>query len=131
VCLPEPTRIYASFPHQLSGGQRQRIVIAITLKPRLRICDEPTTALGVATQAEIPGQAEQGTAVLSITHDPGVVAEFADDVMAMHKGPLVEHGSANQVLRHPRARCRAARPCCKGPVSARPTPAVTDWAARN
>ena len=109
VRLPDPARIFASFPHQLSGGQRQRIVIAmaIVLKPRLLICDEPTTALDVTTQAEILKliaelQAEQGSAVLFITHDMGVVAEIADEVMVMHRGKLVEQGACEQVLRHPR-----------------------------
>jgi len=109
VRLPEPARIFASYPHQLSGGQRQRIVIAmaIILKPRLLICDEPTTALDVTTQAEILKliaelQAEQGSAVLFITHDMGVVAEIADDVMVMHRGALVEQGPCEQVLRRPR-----------------------------
>ncbi len=92
--------MFASYPHQLSGGQRQRIVIAmaIILKPRLLICDEPTTALDVTTQAEILKliaelQAEQGSAVLFITHDMGVVAEIADEVMVMHRGQLVEQGA--------------------------------------
>ncbi|WP_219209602.1 dipeptide ABC transporter ATP-binding protein [Variovorax boronicumulans] len=109
VRLPDPARIHASYPHQLSGGQRQRIVIAmaIILKPRLLICDEPTTALDVTTQAEILKliaelQAEQGSAVLFITHDMGVVAEIADDVMVMHRGALVEQGPCAQVLRAPR-----------------------------
>ncbi|MDP9898914.1 dipeptide ABC transporter ATP-binding protein [Variovorax ginsengisoli] len=109
VRLPDPARIFASYPHQLSGGQRQRIVIAmaIILKPRLLICDEPTTALDVTTQAEILKliaelQAEQGSAVLFITHDMGVVAEIADDVMVMHRGVLVEQGACDQVLRRPR-----------------------------
>ncbi len=109
VRLPDPARIHASYPHQLSGGQRQRIVIAmaIILKPRLLICDEPTTALDVTTQAEILKliaelQAEQGSAVLFITHDMGVVAEIADDVMVMHRGALVEQGPCAQVLRQPR-----------------------------
>jgi peptide/nickel transport system ATP-binding protein len=109
VRLPDPARMYASYPHQLSGGQRQRIVIAmaIILKPSLLICDEPTTALDVTTQAEILKliaelQAEQGSAVLFITHDMGVVAEIADDVMVMHRGVLVEQGPCEQVLRRPR-----------------------------
>ncbi|WP_431275059.1 dipeptide ABC transporter ATP-binding protein [Variovorax ureilyticus] len=109
VRLPDPQRIFASYPHQLSGGQRQRIVIAmaIILKPRLLICDEPTTALDVTTQAEILKliaelQAEQGSAVLFITHDMGVVNEIADDVMVMHRGAVVEQGPREQVLGRPR-----------------------------
>ncbi len=109
VRLPDPLRIYGSFPHQLSGGQRQRIVIAmaVILKPALLICDEPTTALDVTTQKEILKlisqlQAEQGCAVLFITHDMGVVAEIADDVLVMNQGRAVESGTCEQVLRHPK-----------------------------
>src|SRR5882724_10824685 len=90
VKLPEPERIYASYPHQLSGGQRQRIMIAmaLVLDPVLLIADEPTTALDVTTQAEILKliaelQEGQGTGVLFITHDFGVVAEIAHPV---HRG---------------------------------------------
>ena len=110
VKLPEPARMASSFPHQLSGGQRQRIVIAMAciLKPALLICDEPTTALDVTTQKEILRliddlQREQGCAVLFITHDMGVVAEIADDVLVMHQGVAVEQGAADQVLRRPQA----------------------------
>jgi peptide/nickel transport system ATP-binding protein len=99
VQLPEPERIYASYPHQLSGGQRQRIVIAMALilKPALLICDEPTTALDVTTQAEILKlilelQTENGTAVLFITHDFGVVAEIADEVVVLQLGAMIEKG---------------------------------------
>ncbi|MBT0569761.1 ABC transporter ATP-binding protein [Curvibacter sp. CHRR-16] len=109
VRLPEPERIYASFPHQLSGGQRQRIVIAMALilKPALLICDEPTTALDVTTQAEILKlirelQEESGTAVLFITHDFGVVAEIADEVVVLQLGKMVERGSKEQVLTAPK-----------------------------
>lgn len=109
VRLPEPERILRSFPHQLSGGQRQRIVIAmaVILKPALLICDEPTTALDVTTQKEILRlisdlQREQGSAVLFITHDMGVVAEIADQVLVMHQGQAVEAGARDEVLRRPR-----------------------------
>jgi peptide/nickel transport system ATP-binding protein len=108
VKLPEPERMMRSYPHQLSGGQRQRIVIAMAciLKPALLICDEPTTALDVTTQKEILRlidelQREQGCAVLFITHDMGVVAEIADDVLVMNQGQAVELGSAAQVLKNP------------------------------
>lgn len=110
VKLPDPERMVRSFPHQLSGGQRQRIVIAmaVILKPALLICDEPTTALDVTTQREILRlikqlQEEQGSAVLFITHDMGVVADIADEVLVMHKGCAVEQGSRDDVLFRPQA----------------------------
>ncbi|PLC02966.1 microcin ABC transporter ATP-binding protein [Variovorax sp. RO1] len=109
VRLPEPQRIYDAYPHQLSGGQRQRIVIAIALilRPALLICDEPTTALDVTTQAEILSliremQQENGTAVLFITHDFGVVADIADQVVVLQLGRQVESGPKDEVLRRPK-----------------------------
>ena len=109
VKLPEPDRIYASYPHQLSGGQRQRIMIAMALilEPKLLIADEPTTALDVTTQAEVLAliktlQRERDTAVLFITHDMGVVAEIADRVIVLQNGRQVEAGDKQQVLRFPR-----------------------------
>jgi peptide/nickel transport system ATP-binding protein len=108
VKLPEPERIYASYPHQLSGGQRQRIMIAmaLVLDPVLLIADEPTTALDVTTQAEILKliaelQAGQGTGVLFITHDFGVVAEIAHRVAVLRWGELVEMGQTEQILSRP------------------------------
>jgi len=109
VRLPDPPRIYASYPHQLSGGQRQRICIAMAtvLRPALLICDEPTTALDVTTQAEIlrlidEMRRETGTAVLFITHDFGVVADIADQVMVLRLGEAVEQGSRDAVFGQPR-----------------------------
>ena len=109
VRLPDPERMYAAYPHELSGGQRQRIVIAIALilRPSLLICDEPTTALDVTTQAEILKlirelQQENGTGVLFITHDFGVVADIADRVVVMQLGQQVESGDKTEVLQHPR-----------------------------
>ena len=114
VKLPEPERMMRSFPHQLSGGQRQRIVIAmaVILQPALLICDEPTTALDVTTQQEILKLIEElqadlsgghRCAVLFITHDMGVVADIADDVLVMHQGRAVEYGTRDEVLRNPQA----------------------------
>jgi len=107
--LPSPPRIFGAYPHQLSGGQRQRVMIAMALilKPALLICDEPTTALDVTTQAEILKlirelQRENGTAVLFITHDFGVVAEIADHVVVMRLGEMVEQGPKLAVLQAPR-----------------------------
>ena len=107
VHLPDPARLMKSFPHQLSGGQRQRAMIAMALEPVLLIADEPTTALDVTTQAQIPrlirdSQTENGTAVLFITHDFGVVADIADTVAVLRQGDLVEYGTADQVSRDPK-----------------------------
>ena len=108
VHLPDPERMYTSYPHQLSGGQRQRIIIAIALilEPVLLIADEPTTALDVTTQAQILHlirelQGERQTGVLFITHDFGVVAEVADRVAVLKQGELVEIGTTSQVLSSP------------------------------
>jgi peptide/nickel transport system ATP-binding protein len=109
VHLPDPQRMYASYPHQLSGGQRQRIMIAMALilEPVLLIADEPTTALDVTTQAQILKlikelQRDRGTGVLFITHDFGVVAEIADRVAVLKHGELVEMGPTQELLVHPR-----------------------------
>ena len=110
VQLPDPPRIYDSYPHQLSGGQRQRVMIAmaLALKPKLLIADEPTTALDVTTQKQILAlirqlQRDQGTAVLFITHDMGVVVDIADRVCVMRHGEVVESGPVHQVLSAPKA----------------------------
>jgi peptide/nickel transport system ATP-binding protein len=109
VRLPDVTQLIDSYPHQLSGGQRQRVMIAqaLILDPALLIADEPTTALDVTTQAQIltlirEMQARKGTGVLFITHDFGVVADIAHRVAVMQYGKLVEAGTAEQVLKHPR-----------------------------
>jgi peptide/nickel transport system ATP-binding protein len=108
VHLPEPARLMRSYPHQMSGGQRQRamIAMALALRPKLLIADEPTTALDVTTQAQILHlirelQRDHGTAVLFITHDFGVVADIADSVAVLQRGILVEHGSRDAVLNAP------------------------------
>ncbi|NDV85452.1 dipeptide ABC transporter ATP-binding protein [Aurantimonas aggregata] len=109
VHLPDVERIYGSYPHQLSGGQRQRIMIAMALilRPKLLIADEPTTALDVTTQKQILKlvrelQAELGTSVLFITHDMGVVADIADRVCVMHHGDIVETAATKTILSDPK-----------------------------
>ena len=108
VYLPDVERIYRSYPHQLSGGQRQRIVIAMALilRPRLLLADEPTTALDVTTQKQILRlikelQEEEKTAVVFVTHDFGVVSEIADRIVVMNRGDLVEIGSRDEILARP------------------------------
>ncbi len=109
VHLPDVSLIHQSFPHQLSGGQRQRIVIAMALilQPRVLIADEPTTALDVTTQKQILSlirelQEKHHTAVIFITHDFGVVAEISHRIVVMHQGKVVETGTRDEILAHPR-----------------------------
>ena len=106
--LPDPERIFASYPHQLSGGQCQRVIIAMALamNPEVLIADEPTTALDVTTQAQVLKLIRElrtvhGHAILFITHDFGVVAEIADRIAVMRHGRIVEIGEARQVLTQP------------------------------
>jgi peptide/nickel transport system ATP-binding protein len=108
VGLPDPEKIVRAYPFQLSGGQRQRamIAMALALEPKLLIADEPTTALDVTTQAQILKlildlRKRRGMAVMFITHDFGVVAEIADQVIVMREGKVVEHGAAAGVLENP------------------------------
>ena len=109
VHLPDVGSIYAAYPHQLSGGQRQRIVIsmALILRPKLLIADEPTTALDVTTQKQILAlirelQEKNDTAVMFITHDFGVVFEIADRIVVMNGGRVVEQGGRDEILARPR-----------------------------
>lgn len=105
VGIPNAEVRMRAFPHEFSGGMRQRVVIAIALAndPKLIIADEPTTALDVTIQAQIlevikKGQRETGAAVIMITHDMGVVANVADDVLVMYAGRPVEHAPVDQLF---------------------------------
>jgi oligopeptide transport system ATP-binding protein len=109
VGLREPEKRFADYPFQYSGGMRQRIVIAIALacRPRILICDEPTTALDVTIQAQILDlirdlQKEYGFSTIYITHDLGVVANVADRVMVMYAGQIVEYGAVREIFYDPR-----------------------------
>ncbi|MFD7457348.1 MULTISPECIES: ABC transporter ATP-binding protein [unclassified Streptomyces] len=108
VGIPQPDIRVDDYPHQFSGGMRQRAMIAMALvcDPELLIADEPTTALDVTVQAQIMDllkdlQQEFGTSIIFITHDLGVIADIADDVLVMYGGRCVERGSKKEVLRTP------------------------------
>jgi len=108
VGIPSAETAIRRYPHQLSGGQRQRVMIAMALacNPRLVIADEPTTALDVTTQAQILAllrrlQAQMKTALILITHDLGVVAEMADEVLVMYAGRVVEQGPVIEIFERP------------------------------
>ncbi|MFD5715084.1 peptide ABC transporter ATP-binding protein [Streptomyces pharetrae CZA14] len=109
VGIPQPDIRVDDYPHQFSGGMRQRAMIAMALvcDPELLIADEPTTALDVTVQAQIMDllkdlQQEFGTSIIFITHDLGVIADIADDVLVMYGGRCVERGTKKEVLRTPR-----------------------------
>ena len=109
VGIPNPQRRVKAFPHEFSGGMRQRVVIAIAMAndPKIIIADEPTTALDVTLQAQLlevlkAAQRETGAAVIMITHDMGVIAGSADDVMVMYAGRAVEHAPVYEMFAAPR-----------------------------
>lgn len=121
VKLPDPKRIYRSYPHQLSGGQKQRVMIAmaISCNPSVLIADEPTTALDVTVQRTILDlinqlKEETGMSVIFITHDLGVIVEIATEIAVMYKGKIVEYGNVSQIFNNPQ------HPYTKGLIACRP-----------
>jgi len=109
VGMPYPEEKYREYPFKLSGGQRQRVMIAMAMacEPDLLIADEPTTALDVTIQAQVLElmnklQEEKGTSILFITHDLGVVAQIADEVVVMYRGHIVEKASAKELFKGPK-----------------------------
>jgi len=121
VQLPRPENMMRSYPHQLSGGQKQRVMIAMAMScnPSLLIADEPTTALDVTVQATILElmrnlQQKHQMSMMFITHDLGVIAEIADDVIVMYKGKIVEAGPVLQIFQDPK------HPYTKGLLACRP-----------
>src|SRR5688572_1823439 len=121
VGIPKPEQRVDSYPHQMSGGQKQRVMIAMALScnPQLLIADEPTTALDVTIQAQILEilrklRDERGMAIIFITHDLGVIAEIADDVLVMFQGREVEYGPVLEIFSHPK------HPYTKGLLACRP-----------
>ena len=106
ISMPEHT--YKSYPHELSGGMRQRVMIAMAIagNPKLIIADEPTTALDVTIQAQILEllrelQRQQGCSIMLITHDLGVIAEMADEVVIMYAGRVIEKGTVHEIFHNP------------------------------
>ncbi len=123
VMLPAPEEVYNKYPHELSGGQRQRVMIAMALasSPQLLIADEPTTALDVTVQSEVLKllnslRTSRSMSLLFITHDLGVVAEIADEVIVMWRGEIVEAGPTHKVLMNPE------HPYTRALIACRPTP---------
>ena len=117
VQIPNPEAVLKQYPHQLSGGMRQRVMIAMALacRPKILIADEPTTALDVTIQAQILRlmndlQRDNGTAIIFITHDLGVINEMADDVVVMYCGQVVEKTSAKMIF----ADCPMSHPYTEG-----------------
>ncbi|WP_372394178.1 ABC transporter ATP-binding protein [Azospirillum sp. HJ39] len=121
VRIPDPARRFAEYPHRLSGGMRQRVMIAMALAgaPAVLVADEPTTALDVTIQAQILGlidelRREQGTAVVFITHDLGVVSRYVDRVLVMYAGRKVEERDTRDLFADP------AHPYTQGLIAAQP-----------
>jgi peptide/nickel transport system ATP-binding protein len=121
VGIPNPQQRVDSYPHQMSGGQKQRVMIAMALScnPQLLIADEPTTALDVTIQAQILDilrrlRDERGMSIIFITHDLGVIAEIADDVLVMFQGQEVEYGPVLDIFARPK------HPYTKGLLACRP-----------
>ncbi len=122
VQLPDPERIYTAYPHQISGGQKQRVMIAMALinNPKLLIADEPTTALDVTVQKEIIAllkklQQQYRMSVLFISHDLELVRVFADRVLVMQDGEIVESGACESVFNNPK------HPYTQGLINAKAT----------
>ncbi len=117
VQIPNPEAVIKQYPHQLSGGMRQRVMIAMALacRPKILIADEPTTALDVTIQAQILRlmndlQRENGTSIIFITHDLGVINEMADDVAVMYCGQVVEKADAKTIF----SDCKMSHPYTEG-----------------
>ncbi len=127
VLLPRPEKIFDSYPHEISGGQKQRVMIAMALinNPDIIIADEPTTALDVTVQKTILEimtslQRRHGTSIIFITHDLGVIAQVADDIMVMYRGKMVEYGSADAILHRSQQAYTQGLLACRPPLDSRP-----------
>ena len=136
VQLPDPERIFNTYPHQISGGQKQRVMIAmaISCQPSILIADEPTTALDVTVQKTILElmqnlQNQRDMGILFITHDLGVIAELADKVVVMYKGNIVEQGTVWDIFTKPKHPYTKGLLACRPPLDKRYTflPTVSDF----
>jgi peptide/nickel transport system ATP-binding protein len=136
VKLPKPEAIFGSYPHQLSGGQKQRVMIAMAMScnPNLLIADEPTTALDVTVQKTILElmkelQAKHGMSILFITHDLALVSDFADRILVMYKGKVVEEGKTDKLFRSPSHPYTAGLLKCRPPANKRlkRLPTITEF----
>ena len=129
VQIPNPEEVLRQYPHQLSGGMRQRVMIAMALacRPKILIADEPTTALDVTIQAQILHlmndlQKTNGTSIIFITHDLGVINEMADDVAVMYCGQVVEKAPANVIF----TKCAKSHPYTEGLMHSIPRLEIKD-----
>jgi peptide/nickel transport system ATP-binding protein len=136
VQLPDPERIFSTYPHQISGGQKQRVMIAMAMscQPSVLIADEPTTALDVTVQKTILQlmqklQKEKDMGIMFITHDLGVIAELADKVVVMYKGKIVEQGNVLDIFTSPQHPYTKGLLACRPPLDKRYTflPTVSDF----
>lgn len=136
VMLPDPNEMFRSYPHQLSGGQRQRVMIAMAMacNPVVLIADEPTTALDVTVQKSILKlmknlQKKYGTAIVFISHDLGVIAELADEVLVMNLGKIVEKGLVKKVFTSPEHPYTKGLMACRPPLDKRliRLPTISDF----
>ena len=136
VQLPDPERIFSTYPHQISGGQKQRVMIAMAMscEPSVLIADEPTTALDVTVQKTILQlmqdlQKEQDMGIMFITHDLGVIAELADKVVVMYKGKIVEQGNVWDIFTNPQHPYTKGLLACRPPLEKRYSflPTVSDF----
>lgn len=140
VQLPDPQRIFSTYPHQISGGQKQRVMIAMAMscQPSVLVADEPTTALDVTVQKTILElmqklQKEHDMGILFITHDLGVIAELADKVVVMYKGHIVEQGNVWDIFNNPQHPYTKGLLACRPPLDKRYTflPTVSDFMKTN
>ena len=136
VQLPDPERIFSTYPHQISGGQKQRVMIAMAMscQPSVLIADEPTTALDVTVQKTILQlmqklQTERDMGILFITHDLGVIAELADKGVGMYKGNIVEQGNVWDIFSNPQHPYTKGLLACRPPLNKRYKflPTVSDF----